>query len=194
LEIKRGDCPAAILSPIESNVVPDTNPDCNCDAYGRYRDGASAVVSAPFQRLGVSPDGRTVLFELNTHVADPSCHGPTYDLTEGIFAVGPDDQVRRLGPPSGEKAYRRYTTIEGVIVSTYHLYFSFSPNGRFVAFSDRGPGADGTKAAQIVVMTLPQGERTQVTHFIASHQGNPTGSDVYALFLDDQTLGVYGYG
>jgi hypothetical protein len=74
------------------------------------------------------------------------------------------------------------------------LYFSFSPNGRFVAFTDRGPGPDGIEAAQIVVMRLPQGERTQVTRFIASHQGNPMGPDVYALFLDDDTLGVYGYG
>ena len=66
LEIKRGDCPATIVSPIESNIVRDTNRNCDCEAYGRYRDGASAVVGAAFQRLGVSPDGRTVLFELNT--------------------------------------------------------------------------------------------------------------------------------
>jgi hypothetical protein len=115
-------------------------------------------------------------------------------VEEGIFAVGPDGVVRRLGPASGEKAYRVYESpIAGLYVATF-LDFSFSPNGRLVAFSDRGPGEDGSDAAQIVVMKLSTGERMQVTRFIASHQGNKTGSDVWSVFLDDETLGVFGYG
>jgi hypothetical protein len=197
LEIKRGACPATTLMPIASNGVPDPT-ESSCEQYGRYRDGASAVVVTPFQRLGVSPDGRTVVFELNTHVADPRYPSPgTFDVSEeGIFAVGPDDTIRRLGAASSEKAYRILDPIAGGVatVTTYQLYFVFSPNGRYVAFSDRGPGDDGSEAAQIVVMRLPSGERTQVTHFRGSHQGNPIGPDTYAVFLDDDTLGVYGFG
>jgi hypothetical protein len=195
LEIKRGDCPATTPMAISTTGVPDPTPS-PCEDYGGYRDGASAAVVTPFQRLGVSPDGRTVVFELNTHVADPGFTSPgTFDVSEeGIFAVGPDDTIRRLGPASGEKAYRVFDTNVGRVVTTYLLYFVFSPNGRYVAFSDRGRGNDGSDAAQIVVMQLPKGKRTQVTHFSGSHQGNSMGPDTYAVFLDDDTLGVFGFG
>jgi hypothetical protein len=192
LELKRGDCPATTVTALDSGSVPDPA-DSLCEGYGRSRDGSTAVGVGAFQRLGVSPDGRTVLFELNTHVTNPAIHGPPFTAAEGIYALGPDGIVRRLGAASRERAYRAFQSPIGPYVATF-LFFSFSPNGRLVAFSDRGPGDDGSDAAQVVVMTLPSGKRTQVTHFVAAHQGNATGQDAYGVFLDDETLGVFGYG
>lgn len=200
LEIKRGDCPAEIIMAVDSDPVPDmTDPNTGlasvCESYGRFRDGSSAALTGAFQRLGVSPDGDTVLFEINTHVQYPPFSGTRFLVPqEGVFAVGPRGDVRLLGPASRERTWQVFELNGRTVVGTYRMYFTFSPNGRFVAFSDRGPGEDGLEAAQIVVMKLPSGDRTQVTRFNKSHQGNPTGADVYAVFLDDDTLGVFGYG
>jgi hypothetical protein len=182
---------------IVSDAVPDTKPESRCERWGKFRDGATAVAVGAFQRLGVTPDGRTVLFELNTRVAEPSIAAPRFSVPEeGIFAVGPDGHVRALGPASAEKAYRYGSILPGFAdaVDTTFTSFSFSPNSRYVAFSDRGPGVDASDAAQIVVMNLGSGKRRQLTHFVAPKAENPTGANALAVFLDDDTLVVFGHG
>src|SRR5262249_51759848 len=57
---------------------------------------------------------------------------------------------------------------------------SFSPNGRRIAFTDRGPGPGGEDAPQIVVLDLASSTRTQVTHLPS---GTPPTSGGYGFFL-----------
>src|SRR5262249_38087470 len=84
-----------------------------CGLYGASRLGAASVVAAPFQRLGVSPDGSTVVFEVTGEfsivsgqhsILDPPLHQPLLPQDqEGIFVVRADGTgLRRLGPPSRE--------------------------------------------------------------------------------------------
>jgi hypothetical protein len=102
--------------------------------------------------------------------------------------------MRRLGPPSRAPNFK-------IVPADTPLGFSvdrwddlwFSPNGRFVVFTDRGPGADGSDAVQVVAMDVESGARTQLTHFVAASKGNLTivGGEAGGYFLDDDTVVVY---
>src|SRR5262249_32915501 len=64
--------------------------------------------------------------------------------------------------------------------------FSFSPNGKFVGFTDMGPGPGGD-APQAFVLNVESGLRTQVTHLPPS---SFTGLDATAFgsFVDNQSI------
>lgn len=193
LEIHRGDRPPVTLVEISAvQAVPD--PDGLCRLYGDFRDGPASVTIGAFQRLGVSPDGRVVVFEVTgDHVA---LRGPPFALEEeGIFRVRADGSgLRRLGPASRQAAFRIVGSPlpPGIVVPRDTLFY-FSPDGRTVVFSDRGPGADGADAAQLVTLDLASGQRTQVTRFLASSQGNPNGVETGGIFLADGTIGGFAY-
>src|SRR5262245_46178285 len=67
LEIRRGDCDPVTVVTIGTEPVPD--PLGVCRAYGQSRVGPLSVVGGGFQRLGVSPDGKGVVFEKSGDVA-----------------------------------------------------------------------------------------------------------------------------
>jgi hypothetical protein len=192
-EIKRGDCaPQTVVHFAAPNAVPSLPGDFNlCRLYGRVRDGVLAMTVGPLQRIGMSPDGQTILFEIST--GNVGLPGPAFEVAdEGIFAVRADgSHVRRLGPASRARPYKGpifgYPFPPG-----FNLvgapYFHFSPDGRYVVFSDQGPGADGTDAGQLVVMDVESGERTQVTSFSLTTQFPPAGFDVYGFFVDVDTI------
>jgi hypothetical protein len=70
--------------------------------------------------------------------------------------------------------------------------FSFSPDGRSVVFTDRGPGSDGTDAQQLFILDVATGDRKQVTRFTAASIGNnPDGIELNAVFVDNDLLGVF---
>jgi hypothetical protein len=197
LEIQRGDCPPTTVVEF---ATPSAVPDFTlCQLYGDLRDGTAGVTVGPLKRLGMSPDGRTILFEVNAHnVADFNIGGfslplPTFEVPEeGIFAVDADgSRLRWLGPPSRERSFKGpiipYPFPPGFNLLTAGT-FNFSPDGRFVVFADRGPGTDGTDAGQLVVMDVRTGERTQVTPFGATTQSPPVGADVFGFFVDADTI------
>src|SRR5262249_14696112 len=109
----------------------------------------------------------------------------------GIFLVRAEGSgLHRLGPPSREPSWR--TLIDpsvplGIIIVP-DTRIAFSPNGRQIAYTDRGPGADGGDAAQVVTVDLSSGVRTQVTHLPVA-QTQPTLLQVSGIrFFDDATL------
>src|SRR6185503_12247276 len=62
LEIRRGDCAPITLMAIEgSEPVVDFGA---CALYGQGRQGGAAEVAGVLHRVAVSPDARTVVFEL----------------------------------------------------------------------------------------------------------------------------------
>jgi hypothetical protein len=103
----------------------------------------------------VSPDGSGVVFEVNDEFSDPGL--TVASEQEGMFFVRADGKSvpRYLGAPSHERSFEPLQTFSPPI--------AFSPSGRRIAFTDRGPGPGGEEAAQIVVLDLATGRRTLVT-------------------------------
>ena len=132
-----------------------------CPVFGIGRFGFGSVAAGAFQRLGVSPDGGQVVFEVTT--AFSLLHIDLPPETTGIFSVSADGSgLRRLGPPSRTPSF---SFLSGDIASVRNNdpFFAFSPDGRSVVFTDLGPGPDGTDAIQIFRLDLDTGERRQLT-------------------------------
>ena len=187
-EIQRGDCPPLTVREFASiDAVADIG---LCQLYGQYRLGSYSVTVAPLQRVGLSPDGHTILFEVTTR--NVGLPGPSFDVAEeGIFAIESDgSRIRTLGPPSREKPFKGPVPAnrEPGFNIIQNATFEFSPDGRFVVFEDRGPGSDGMDAGQLVVMDIATGERRQVTALDAAMQSDPAGHDVFGAFLDNDTI------
>jgi hypothetical protein len=161
----------------------------------------------PLQRLGVSPDGSAVVFEVNDQ--SPFFHSISLRPEEnGIFFVRADGSQppRRLGPPSRDPSFRvppRFGQVPlrpaGEIgylsdVFTMSPRIAFSPNGRRIAFTDLGPGPAGEETVQIVVLDLVTGERTLATSLPSgTAPATFTGGPPYLLtccprFIDDGTV------
>jgi hypothetical protein len=168
--------------------VPDVG---LCALFGESRAGIASQIVGALQRLGVSPDGRTVVFEVNH--AHAAIEVPLVLPEEGFYSVHADGTaMRRLGPAS------RAPNFKAVVVATPPAFrvirwddLKFSPNGRFVVFTDRGPGADGWDAVQVFVMNVESGKRIQLTQFVAADQGSTLQEDAGGYFVDDDTIIVY---
>jgi hypothetical protein len=171
LEIKRGDCAPTVVGEVRgaNGAAPQLVSNL-CSIIRLTRNGAPSVLVGLFQRLGVSPNGRTVLFELSDQ--NRGFPGPPSEFAgSGIFAVRADGSVRSLGAASRARPYVAkpdYTDVRNA------PSFHFSPNGRFALFSDRARGADGFDATQFMVLDMVTGERTQVTSFAGAAQSDPT--------------------
>ena len=172
-----------------SSAAPIPDPLGLCRLYGDTRIGDASVVAAPLQRLTVSEDGSTVIFE----VTDDHSFFPFTDVSpeqEGMFLVRADGRgLRRLGPASREASFRIAPSRTGGFDSSTYTQMPFSPNGRMIAFTDVGPGPAGEDAAQIVVLDVATGQRTQVTRLPAGSTPDPS----YAVtccptFVDDETV------
>src|SRR5262249_49740614 len=168
LRIRQGDRePITVVELGPSKPVPD--PLGLCAKFGQTLWGSSSVALFPLQRLGLSPDGSGVVFEVNDafSVAAPSWISPEQD---GIFFVRSDGSgLRRLGPASRDRSFTIGLDFISGLRDFWRLWvvsppIPFSPDGRRIAFTDLGPGSGSEEAVQIVVLDLATGERTQVTH------------------------------
>jgi hypothetical protein len=186
LRIRRGDRePITVVELGPSEPAPD--PLGLCKKYGETLWGGSSVALFPLQRLGVSPDGSGVVFEVNDafSVAAPSWISPEQD---GIFFARSDGSgLRRLGPASRDPSFTIGQDFISGLRDFWRLYvvsspLLFSQDGRRIVFTDRGPGAGGEDAVQIVVLDLATGERTQVTH-LPSGTAPTAGADSAPYFL-----------
>jgi len=160
LRIRRGDrepITVAEFGPFQGGGASGVTGFCR-SRLGGFSDvgwGDPSVFGFPLQRLGVSPDGSGVVFEVNDEF---SVSGLTVAPEQrGMFFVRSDGKSvpRYLGAPSHERSF----------VPTFAIspLMAFSPNGRRIAFTDRGPGPGGEEAPQIVVLDLETGRRTLVT-------------------------------
>jgi len=181
LQIRRGD--EAPITVVEHSALLSFDGVGTCVGLGDTRYGPAFGELGVFRRLGVSPDGSQVVFEVTDEVtafvnyplAFPANALPAEE--NGIFVVGADGTgLRRLGPASREVSYHK-------------SLFVFSPNGRTIAYTDRGPSAENEDAAQIVTLDLVSGEHqvTQVTHL--PPPTDPTWPETYdPFFNDDETI------
>jgi hypothetical protein len=173
LRIRRGDREPIAVATFDSSRVAD--PLGFCPQWGQGGYGGDSVLAFPLQRLGVSPDGSTIVYEVND-AAPFFPPGPLPPEANGLFMVRSDGTGgRRLGPPSGDKSFRLGPTfgkpsIDLGLAYTFSPPISFSPDGRRITFTDLGPGPDGQQAVQIAVLDLTTGERRLLTHL-------PAGTD-----------------
>jgi len=120
-----------------------------CDFVGRERFGAFFADGGAFQRVAVSPDGTSIVFEVSNL---SSTQIPPED--SGFFAVHADGSgLRRLAPPS---ARRTFLSSGGAIQTFPDL--AFSPSGGRVVYTDAGP-TDDPQVTAIALLDVQTGER-----------------------------------
>jgi hypothetical protein len=173
LRIRRRDRDPITVATFDSPPVAD--PLGFCPAWAGVAFGGSSVLAYPLQRLGVSPNGSTIVYEVND-AAPFFPFGPLPPQADGLFMVRADGTGRRrLGPPSGDTSFRLPPAFGKPSIDLYGAYtfsppIAFSPDGRRIAFTDLGPALDGQQAVQIAVLDLATGERRLLTHL-------PAGAD-----------------
>src|SRR5262245_59780078 len=141
LQIRRGD--QAPITVVDTSPVGFTNGGI-CLDVGFSRADFRFTDYGVFHRLGVTPDGSQVVFEVTDDDRLPVF--PPHALSDeqkGIFAVRADGTgLRGCGPASRESAFGH----------NGRPFFVFSPNGRTVAYTDRGPSRDNQDAIQIFTL------------------------------------------
>jgi hypothetical protein len=174
LQIRQGE--QAPITVVEHTAVVPSQGSV-CDRAGIFRQGPVFADVGVFRRLGVSPDGSQVVFEVTDEVRSGVIRPLSFPFNalpaeqKGIFAVGADGSgIRRLGPASG-------------VASFFLSLFGFSPSGRTVAYTDYGPDLTGANAVQIFTLDVLTGDRRQLTQLPPT-----TGvfAGVYQPFFNDE--------
>src|SRR5262245_29817664 len=198
LRIRRGDCaPVTVLEFPFGERLGDAGFFCR-EVLAQVRHGGWAVILGNFQRLGASPDGSGVVFEVTNDHNRPRLGAVPEQ--EGIFYVRSDGRgLRRLGPASRDPTWRSFPESNesnpyGVNFNTSGWTLRFSPNGRTVVYTDVGPGPAGEDAIQIVTLDLASGSRRQVTQLPTARPVDPSDPVTgFARFLDDETIVFFTY-
>jgi hypothetical protein len=198
LEIRRGNCdPVTVLDFPEPAATP-----LDCALTGRSRWGTASPIGGVFERLGVSPNGKHVVFEVTD---DFSLLGLGKRLPpeqqEGMFVVRADGRgLRRLGPPSRDASFGYSLDPPGRYGArtTVWTTLTFSPDGREVVLTDLGPGPAGEEAVQVFTLNIDTGERIQLTH-LPFEPDHPVGLDSLdrgtccPVFLDNGRISFLSY-
>jgi cysteine-rich repeat protein len=186
LRIRRGERePISVMDFARSEPIPDPTRQC-FNWRGGSRFGARSVSMFPLQRLGVSPDGSGVVFEVNQEFSVLPLANQLLPEQQGFFFVRADGQgLRYLGPPSHEPSF-------GGVGFALSPPIAFSPSGRRIVFTDRVEGAP-----QIIVLDLAKNVRRQATHLPS---GTPPSTffgpfllTCCPAFIDDETIRFHTY-
>lgn len=184
LRVRRGEQDEIVVK--ELPVAGPFEADGSCEIIGRSRFGMLFLALGAFQRLAVSPDGGTVVFEVTDDFAfDRPVPLPASE--EGFFAVSADGtHLRRLAAPSRNSTFRFFLVGDDPFLVVLPD-ISFSPNGRWIAYSDIGTGPDGD-TVQIFTVDVHSGQRRQLTQLPrpASAEDPPT---CCPNFVDDDVIG-----
>src|SRR5262249_48853286 len=105
LQVRRGDCDPVTVMEIPANEpVPDTIEACR--RVGLFRTGDVSVAGGAFQRLAVSPDGSTIVFEVTDEFSVVLPHDRLAAEQKGFFLVRADGtDLRRLGEASRDRSF-----------------------------------------------------------------------------------------
>jgi hypothetical protein len=193
LRVRRGECAPVTVAGRADEIgpLPDVFGDSCRRFLGETRFGPNEVVGGIFERLGVSPDGRDVVFEVTDDFSS-AARGLLAPEEKGFFLVHADGRgLRRLGPASRDPSWRLAMDPSfplGGVVARFDERIPFSPDGRTIAFTDVGPGHTGADAIQVFVLDLASGRRRQVTRLAGSATPDFRRTVGYVSFVDDATL------
>src|SRR5262249_46506182 len=197
LQIRHGDCdPVTVLAFPEPWAVPSDA--CALIGSVRYGFTTSPIVGA-FQRMGVSPNGRHVVFEVTDDFGEISKNLVPPGQEEGIFVVRADGRgLRRLGPASRDPSFRYVYDPASPFVGRASAFvaFDFSPDGGTLVLTDLGQGRGGEEATQIFTLDIKTGSRSQLTHLplVADRAVGTSGlveGTCCPFFLDDGRIGFF---
>jgi len=153
-----------------------------CRTFGSARLGSQSIRVFPIQRIGVSLDGSTVVFEVTDDFSLLFPNQLVPPEQEGIYLVHADGGgLRRLGPASRDPSF---VGITGIVAP----FFGFSPDGRTVVFTDLDPQAPDPDAPQIVALDLITGARPVLTHLPPVALPQHDLRTVVPVFLDAETV------
>ena len=177
LRIHRSGCdPITVLR--LANPEPVSDPAGLCALVGRNHLGTASPVAGVFHRLGVTPNGKGVVFEI-TNAFQLVGRTALTDAQQGFFYVRADGRgLRRLGPPSRDPTYRLFLT-GGQPAADVTARLPIADDNRTAGFTDLAPGTDGVDTEQLFTMDLVTGQRRQVTHLTA---GTPPGRGRHAIY------------
>ena len=188
LYVQRGDQAPIVVSQAAVGPVPD--PLALCRLFGSTRLGTASVVAGSYIRLAVSPDGARVVFELNDGFSLLEPDRPRLTEEEkGLYVARTDggDPVR-LGPATGVSPFLRLPSGATDLGNS----IAFSPDGRYVAYTDLGPASDGNLDAQLWSLRLADGKRVQLTHLARLPDGTNLLEYVFD-FANTNAIGFYTF-
>jgi len=181
-------------APVTVAEIPELGPvqppvSLGCRYWGHVLFGGHySMERGGFTKLGVSPDGSTVVFEETDELSAVFPHDFLPPEQKGIFSVRADGKgLRRLGPPAREPTWAP------ILVGQFFFNITFSPDGRTIAFPDIGPGPTGD-SPQIFTMDLASGTRKQITQLplILPTEGAFGLPAVFGpIFLDNETIAFF---
>jgi cysteine-rich repeat protein len=147
LRIRRGDRePITVVEFGPSEPIPD--PQGLCRRFGRDVWGSSSVVMFPLQRLGVSPDGSGVVFEINDEFSitapwrlSPEQGGSSSSAPTATECVGSARRAATRASASGRISSAACETSGGSLSSPLRYSSARTVVGSPSRISDRDPGA-----------------------------------------------------
>jgi len=163
-----------------------------CEAFGAFRVGGASTFLGVFHRLRVSPDGSAVVFEVtDDYTSMLPLQGILPPEREGIFFVRSDGTgLQRLGRASREPSFFFELGGAAVVWAPYEL--RFSPDGRRIVYTDRGPGPGGEEATQVFTLEVGGGKPArQVTRLPSGPTWEGGGNRTVGppWFIDNETIG-----
>src|SRR5262249_48213252 len=159
-----------------------------CETFGALRAGPASVIKGAFQRLGVSPDGSTIAFEITDDFAGIETNSLPAEQ-KGIFIADADGQkLHRLRDASRQPWFRFTPDFSEVAISPGFPGIAFSPDGTLIAFTDIGKTPTGEDAIQVFSHRLSDGMEKQLTCLPITPPVPFVLDIVGPLFVDNETV------
>ena len=186
LYVQRGHRAPVVISQLSVGPVPD--PAEACRYFGLNRNGNISVLAGAYEQIAVSPNGTHVFFELNDAFSVLE-HDRVTDDDRGLYLARTDgSDLIKLGPATAVPVFR---VLPDGTFDSGSMRTKFSPDGRYVVYSDLGPTSDGRVDAQLWSHRLIDGKRTQLTHLARGRGDVPLW---YSFdFANDTTIAFFTF-
>src|SRR5437899_667392 len=151
-----------------------------CQSFGEVRLGDSSLAAGVFERLGVTPDGSGVVFEVTNDFELAISKLRLAPDKQGIFFVRADGSgLRRITERTSRVPPYQVDFGPPCCAGSFSPQLPFSHDGRTVLLTDRGQGVGGEECpggmepVQIFALDIFTGVWSQVTHLPCASSRDP---------------------